>query len=144
MTIPPLLFSVWLADHYYYNMGGFLFLLIAKASLNPWQSQGFSEYNKKFRLSKGRNYAEYSAFGLAQWVGFEPTSLKGHHDFEQIIKLPIWSLIVLKKRRFSLILSTFLREFGNLREKCEKTARNFRRLKRKMKGKSDHEQGRKA
>jgi hypothetical protein len=45
MTIPPLLFSVWLADHYYYNMGGFLFLLIAKASLNPWQSQGFSEYN---------------------------------------------------------------------------------------------------
>jgi hypothetical protein len=44
MTIPPLLFSVWLADHYYYNMGGFLFLLIAKASLNPWQSQGFSGY----------------------------------------------------------------------------------------------------
>ena len=80
---------------------------------------------------------------LAQWVGFEPTSLKGHRDFEQIIKLPIWSLIVLKKRRFSLILNIFLREFGNLREKCEKTARNFRRLKRKMKGKSDHEQGRK-
>jgi len=79
---------------------------------------------------------------MAQWVGFEPTSLKGHRDFEQIIKLPIWSLIVLKKRRFSLILSIFLREFGNLREKCEKTARNFRRLKRKMKGKSDHEQGR--
>jgi hypothetical protein len=40
-------------------------------------------------------------------------------------------------------LSIFLRESGNLREKCEKTARNFRQLKRKMKGKSDHEQGRK-
>ena len=53
MTIPPLLFSVWLADHYYYNMGGFLFLLIAKASLNPWQSQGFSGYknNGKERLA---------------------------------------------------------------------------------------------
>jgi hypothetical protein len=60
------------------------------------------------------------SIGLAQWVGFEPTSLKGHHNFEQIIKLPIWSLIVLKKRRFSLILSIFLREFGNLRENCEK------------------------
>ena len=76
---------------------------------------------------------------MAQWVGFEPTSLKGHHDFEQIINLPNWSLIVLKIRRFPLILSTFLREFGNLREKCEKTARNFSRLKLKMKGKSDHE-----
>ena len=51
MTIPPLLFSVWLADHYYYNMGGFLFLLIAKASLNPWQSQGFSGYNKEGRTN---------------------------------------------------------------------------------------------
>jgi len=61
---------------------------------------------------------------LAQWVGFEPTSLKGHHDFEQIINLPNWSLIVLKTRLFIPLFQAF---FANIwkfarkvRENCEK------------------------
>ncbi len=52
---------------------------------------GSTVTHKKFflfdtqKLPKNREFLAWDLFcniDMAQWVGFEPTSLKGHHDFE--------------------------------------------------------------
>ncbi|MCR5600659.1 MAG: hypothetical protein K6G33_07965, partial [Ruminococcus sp.] len=45
-------FLVWLADLFYYSIGGFIFLLIAKAFRTPSKTGGFQKPTRKDRYTR--------------------------------------------------------------------------------------------
>ena len=77
-------------------MGEYIHILELRAELTHIELKNRKQKKSRYIGSCELKLRYVGIYYLAQWVGFEPTSLKGHHDFEQIIKLPIWSLIVLK------------------------------------------------